>query len=194
MNTLDVRKIGRALMSDGDFNRLLMNALAWASEYMAGEAEFRPHVLAFYRRPAGSHSLTVLMTPGWTDPESKDLLMTGMGRAAAESEEPLAAVFLVTEAWMTQRAEAEGLPDVPPSEDPERVEVVIVSGSTLDMRQNQAIIHIKRQEGLMAAGEVLSAPFIDDGRDEFQNWLLMQFLGAYAAEVMRRGWGSLPKM
>ena len=194
MQTKMVRQIGRALLSDADFNRLLMDTLAWASEYMAGEEVFAPHVLAFYRQPKGGHSLTVLVTPGWDDQRGKERILAGMGQAAAESDEPLAAVFLVTEAWMTQRTAQDGPPDVPPSEDPARQEVVVVSGSTLDMRQNQAIIHIEREEGRLAAGEVLSVPYIDDGQDEFQNWLLMQFLGAYAAEMMRRGRGKRPKM
>ena len=149
MNSM--RDIGRKLISDGEFNRMLMDTLAWAGDYMAGQESICPYLLAFYADPEDSYSLTALVTPGWSSSEEKDLMMMGMGMQAAEIAAPLAAVYLVTEAWMTQRPEAEGLPNVPPSEDPERMEVVIISGSTLDMRQNQAIIHIECQEGLMAA-------------------------------------------
>ncbi len=183
---MDVRQIGRELISDAEFNHLLMSALEWAGQYMDGEEFISPHLMAFYAQADGNYGLSVFVTPGFEDDESKASTMVTMGVKAAEGDTPLAAAFLVAEAWMSTRPEGEGLPDVPPSEDPERVEVVIISGSTIDQRQNQAVVRTERREGLMHAGEVISAPFIDDGEDTLQNYMLMRFWRSYAEGVMRR--------
>jgi hypothetical protein len=183
---MDTRQVGRELISDAEFNHLLMNALEWAGQYMEGEESISPHLMAFYAPGEGDYIMSVFVTPGFEDDESKVMTMAAMGVKAAEGDDPLAAVFLITEAWMSTRPEGEGLPDVPPSEDPERVEVIIISGSTIDQRQNQAVVRMERREGLMYAGEVMSAPFIDDGKDTLQNYMLMRFWRSYAEGIMRR--------
>ena len=181
----DVRQTGRQLISDGDFNRLLMDILDWTGRYMDGEEAISPHLLAFYALPDGRYDVNVLVSPGFVDGEAKET-MAVMGVKAAEGDEPLAAVFLVTEAWMSQREARAGEPVVPPSQDPERVEIVIISGSTIDQRQNQVIVRTEREEGRMHAGEVISAPYIDDGEDELENRILAHFWRSYAEEMMWR--------
>jgi len=181
----DVRQTGRQLISDGDFNRLLMDILDWTGRYMDGEEAISPHLLAFYALPDGRYDVNVLVSPGFVDGEAKET-MAVMGVKAAEEDGPLAAVFLVTEAWMSQREARAGGPVVPPSQDPERVEIVIISGSTIDQRQNQVIVKTERENGRMHAGEVISAPYIDDDEDELQNRMLAHFWRSYAEEMMWR--------
>ena len=185
------RKVGRQLISDADFNRLLMDALSWATEYMEGEEALAPHILAFYAQDDGTHNLVALVTKGWKDYYSKKQAIVEMGFMAAEYENVLAAAFIVTEAWMTQSTSGE-LPAVLPSDDPERVEVVVISGATLDKRQNQAIVQVERRNGRLRAGEVTSIPFIDDGGDQIRNSLLAIFLTSYSlGYISRRGGGVL---
>jgi hypothetical protein len=179
------RQVGRSLISDGDFNRLLMDILDWTGKYMDGEEAINPHLLAFYALPDRNYDLNVLVTSGFVDGEAKETMMT-MGAKAAEGDHPLAAAFLITEAWMSQREAEDHLPEVPPSEDPERIEIVIISGSTIDQRQNQVIVKTERRDGLMYVGEVISAPYIDDDEDQIQNRMLMQFWRAYAEEILKK--------
>ena len=181
----DIRHIGRHFISDGEFNRMLLDMLDWASAYIEGTEEVNPLVLAIHALPDGSHELNVLIPPEFGGERAREI-MIAIGAKAAESDDPLAAAFLVTEAWMTLRPAADAPPGLPPSEDPDRIEALVISGSTIDQRQNQVVVRIERCDGLMQAGEVMSIPFINDGADQLQNRLLMQFWRSYAEETMAR--------
>lgn len=81
---MDVRQIGRELISDAEFNHLLMSALEWAGQYMDGEEFISPHLMAFYAQADGNYGLSVFVTPGFEDDESKASTMVTMGAKAAE--------------------------------------------------------------------------------------------------------------
>lgn len=44
----DIRQIGRHFISDGEFNRMLLDMLDWASAYTEGKEEVNPLVLAIH--------------------------------------------------------------------------------------------------------------------------------------------------
>ncbi len=181
----DMRHIGRHFISDGEFNRMLLDILAWASEYIEGKETADLLVLAVHALADGDHELNVLIPPEFGGERAREIMIT-IGAKAAESDDPLVAAFLVTEAWMTTRPADADAPELPPSEDPERLEALVICGSTIDQRQNQVVVRIERCGGLMQAGEVMSVPFINDGADQLQNRLLMQFWRSYAEETMAR--------
>jgi hypothetical protein len=181
----EIRHIGRHFISDGEFNRMLLDILAWASEYIEGKEAANPLVLAVHALADGNHELNILIPLEFGGERAREI-MIAIGAKAAESDDPLVAAFLVTEAWMTTRPAAAGPPELPPSEDPERIEALVISGSTIDQRQNQVVVRIERCNGLMQAGKVMSVPIINDGADGLQNRLLMQFWCSYAEELMLR--------
>lgn len=177
----DLRQVGRALLSDADFNGLLWDTLDLIRDSLAKEEALEDHILVFYSRPDGSYDQIGITTPGWDG----EVLATMGVMAAEHTDDPLAAAFLVTEAWMTPSSD-EGVSDVPAEENPEREEVILISGMTLDLRQNRTILRFERRHGRLHPGEVMSEPFIDDGLDEIQNNILLLFLHAYGAEMLRR--------
>ncbi len=181
----DLQKVGRFLISDAEFNRLLMELLDWVQINIQNREFFNPHLFAFFTVAEGGYDVEGLTTPGFIEAEVRETV-AAMGTRIGESDGQLAAAFLVTEGWMVPRSGEENQSEIPPAEDPRRIEVVIISGSTLDQRQNQVVVRIERQNGLMFAGEVMSMPFIDDGLDQFRNRMLAQFWMSYAKEFLMR--------
>ncbi|MCA9875150.1 MAG: hypothetical protein H6659_00730 [Ardenticatenaceae bacterium] len=178
-----LRQVGRELINDADFNHLLLETLDWAREYIEEQESIDPHMLIFYGDPEG-FQWTALTAPALTED-----VVVGMAEIAAEVDAPLAAVFLVTEAWMTPKTND---PDLPPEDDPESIEVVLIAGITLDLRQNRTILKLERRDGRLHAGEVLSQPFIDDGIDQVETTVMFQFLRLYGAEALTRRGYDLP--
>jgi len=177
----ELRRVGRALISDADFNGLLLETLTWVSEYIENDEALNFHVLVFYGLPDGGYNLMVLESPGWDE-----TVIPQMSAMAAERDEPLAAVFLVSGGTLTPPTAVS--PQTTPADAPGDVPAVIIFGVTLDLRQNRTIVMIEEEDGRRRLGEVTSFPFIDDGVDTVQNDLLLQFLKRYAEELFgRRG-------
>ncbi len=181
----ELRRVGRLLISDADFNGLLLETLNWVSEYIENDEALRFHVLVFYAPPeGGGYNLMVLDSPGWSEE-----VLPQMSAMAAERDEPLAAVFLLSSGTLTPTAV---FPETASSAAPEAVPAVIVFGVTLDLRQNRTIVMIQEEDGRRRLGEVTSFPFIDDGMDAVQNDMLLQFLKVYAEELFNRRGLDLP--
>jgi hypothetical protein len=56
---MDTRQIGRELISDAEFNNLLISTLDWVGQYMEGGESISPHLLAFYVAGEGDYSTAV---------------------------------------------------------------------------------------------------------------------------------------
>lgn len=181
----EMRQMGIDLISDAEFNRHLLSTVEWASDYMVGEEEFPPHIFARYVNSDGEYEMSIMVTPGFEDGDQKSKIMIAMGVEAAKSDSFLAAVYLVTGAWMSRQISGEEKPDVQPSEDPNRAEVVVVAGITIDSRQNWATILVERDAAkLMAPGTVVSNPYIGDEADSIDNALLTKFMMGYCLGVL----------
>ena len=144
----DIRQIGRHLISDGEFNRMLLDILEWVGVYIEGQEKVTPVVLAIHVLADGAHEVNVLIPPAFGGERAREI-MIAIGAKAAESDAPLVATFLVTEAWMTLRPATDGPPELPPTADPDRIEALVIGGSTIDQRQNQVVVRIERRGGLM---------------------------------------------
>lgn len=177
----ELRRVGRLLISDADFNGLLLETLNWVRENIENDEALRFHVLVFYASLDGNYNLMVLESPGWSEE-----VLPQMSTMAAERDEPLAAVFLVSSGMLTPHTAVS--PETAPSDPPNDVPALIIFGVTLDLRQNRTVVMIEEEDGRRRLGEVASFPFIDDGVDAVQNDLLLLFLKRYAEDLFgRRG-------
>lgn len=114
-------------------------------------------------------------------------VMAALGQEYGKSRQVVAAVFLVTEAWrsVVDRAAYEAHPDnrVTPSEDPDRQEVVMVVGATVDLQCASIIAMVERDpDGTARLGP--PERMIETSSD-----LIKTFLANYAAAYLAAGDG-----
>lgn len=133
-----------------------------------------------------------LVFPEWPPPDfvDKHEVMERVGRRF-KREFPdfhVRMLFHVSEAWMSHHANDDyrsHTADFPaPSEDPNRVEIVVVYGTTLDQRRSQAVFEMLRDEHgnvvrLEPAGELRYDPKTPENIDKVKDFLADAFIAGY---------------
>lgn len=116
------------------------------------------------------------------NPENKYQLFTDLGRDLANRQIAISCVFLIMEYWLSTN------PDASPIEDPQRQEVVIISGLTLDQRENMATISIRRDaKNRMQINNTILFPYqVENSEVKMSaNQLLVSFLRGYALTLYK---------
>ena len=99
--------------------------------------------------------------------ESKDMLSKIMDNAFTDPRSPVDALVLATEMWVSQRRKDDQKLDVPPSEDPDREEILFVVVRTKNStevlnfdidRANRTVTQRDMPDGLNYAGRFVGAP------------------------------------
>jgi hypothetical protein len=90
-------------------------------------------------------------------------------------------VFLITEGWMSRNQEGNGLPEVPPSEDPSRVEILAVTNYDAVARKvEMALIEMVRTEDQHLV-EIRDLVHTGTGDEVAESPLLEAFIAGYTA-------------
>lgn len=110
----------------------------------------------------------------------QQMFVAGQALASDGGAGRLRSVYFVTEAWLSQ-AQKGKLPDVPPSQDPQRKEVLIVDGVEARSRQARVAIYemLRDEQGNLREIRELKLP--DDSSSSADNPLLEAFLTGFGA-------------
>lgn len=150
------------MLTDAAFNKLLdgevRSTLAMVQDH---PQDLAPHLLVLYTDatdPSGKLRANVFCVFGGFPKDKyglmKEMAVTFLGR---NPQAVLQAVFLATEAWVSQQSE------VHPSEDPKRREAIVINGITVDERHNMATVEIDRDEqGGIVHGEISTTHYVPD--------------------------------
>jgi hypothetical protein len=153
---IPTHQLGQLLIPDDDFNSWLRINTRQAMQRETGEISVTPTLLII--RPlqlqAGSfeerYQVTLcplLVGDDWGDREVRWNIMREMGRQCAQRGEAPAAIFHVAEAWSkairTEEEAQQALWDTVASF-PDKEEVLVVSGLSIDQRVNMALCKIER--------------------------------------------------
>lgn len=115
----------------------------------------------------------------------QQMFVAGQALARDGGAGRLRSVYFVTEAWLSQAQEGK-LPDVPPSQDPQRKEVLIVDGVEAKSRQARVAIYemLRDEQGNLREIRELKLP--DDSSSSADSPLLEAFLtGFWARDGLR---------
>ncbi|MCB8942570.1 MAG: hypothetical protein H6658_02220 [Ardenticatenaceae bacterium] len=176
----DKKHKGQELISDEMFNHHLENAVAMAKTLAEGEESLMPHLILLLPDEEDGCTITLLALDVEFDASSKYQVFERAGyQHTINDKTPIVAFYLIAESWLNTK------PDVLPRLDPERREVVMVSGMTLDMRLNMAIIDIFRDESNhIKPGLITMLTYGDSDSGSVPNKLLMSFVRGYATGMI----------
>ena len=145
----------RTLMSDKRFNKILDEIEEKERRDIEGEERVFPYVLIYFREKNDTPDVNLRTAVMAIQPElieKKYEVMGQIGRTAYENEFDILAAFMMSEAWASEDSNHEG----PPSEDPNRIEVIIIHGMAIDRRVNMRGIRVTRDDqGKMSLGETI---------------------------------------
>ena len=136
-------------MIDRDlFNKHLLTTNQWAKKMFLDDPEdgIMPHLCV--RKDEGGDDWTLDIYAFAEFGETRYQLFEAIGTKYGQAKAHIPAIYLVSEGWLSisTKEEMEAHPDnrVMPSEDPDRQEVLLVSGLTLDMHTVIISHRIKR--------------------------------------------------
>lgn len=115
----------------------------------------------------------------------QQMFVAGQALARDGGAGRLRSVYFVTEAWLSQAQEGK-LPDMPPSQDPQRKEVLIVDGVEAKSRQTRVAIYemVRDEQGNLREIREIKLP--DDPATSSDSPLLEAFLtGFWAIDGLR---------
>ena len=113
---------------------------------------------------------------------AQQLFLAGMVLASSGEVGVLQQVFFITEGWLSV-VEGRKLPDRPPSQDPQRIEVLTVSGVSLPTGETKiTLLEMKRDragelETLEPLEGCLNAPEMTQAESPLLNAFVLGFLG-----------------
>lgn len=161
-----------------------------AAEEMEGGGVMMSFAIHGKHRDTDKWEVTLVVMADWP-PERKDLAMAGLGMKYHDDNPDLMPLIVsqVSEAWMAHHDRADKDKDMPaPSEDPNRVEGLLVHTTTMDQRQDFNMREILRDKdgkftGLKDSMENRYNPEdpVDLSRNE--NYLVRNFFMGYFASL-----------
>lgn len=106
------------------------------------------------------------------------MAVAGAYAANRESAGQLRSVFFISEGWMSRNDE-QAPPELPPSKDPNRLEVLIISGVNVPTRQTTMVIFemVRDENGVL--GELRDFPAAREGETNAESPLLDVFVLGY---------------
>ncbi|RMG77597.1 MAG: hypothetical protein D6711_01165 [Chloroflexi bacterium] len=166
--------LGKKLISDDEFNSHLQRFLIWTRQTMRGKKRMPPVLgLSFATQTHFDIELQIL-TRLPAEKRLEIMRRMGMDTMMRTPEKQLAACFIMAEAWAWQKASPE-----------DRLEVVSISGMTIDGRNNAAVIDFERTANGLLPGRATTIPYTADAQladvlgKQTHNKLLQSFLHGY---------------
>jgi hypothetical protein len=151
------------------------------------KARFTAPRVAIYHvnEEKGERELTIVfMRDIPADPDNKEAMFRLIGKSAAQMHLKVMGIFLICEAWSV---EAPKDPGIRPSEHPDRVESVMVTGMTMDKRFNMGSIPITGRDENKAIQ--LGEPVIRESERmeemDFRAFVLEPFWLGYAEALLK---------
>lgn len=115
----------------------------------------------------------------------QQMFVAGQALARDGGAGRLRSVYFITEAWLSQANEGK-LPDVPPSQDPQRKEVLIVDGVEAKSRRARVAIYEMMRDEQGNLREIREIQLPDDSSTSSDSPLLEAFLtGFWARDGLR---------
>lgn len=111
----------------------------------------------------------------------QQMFVTGQALAHEGTAGRLRSVYFVTEAWLSHAQDGK-LPDVPPSQDPQRKEVLIVDGVEARSRRARAAIYEMLRDEQGKLREIREFRLPDDSSTSSDSPLLEAFLTGFSAK------------
>lgn len=182
-------EINQHFFSNAQFSNILIDAVQRTKEEMKGACKSIMAQLLVFSVPDENNQQEISLVAFADMPEDKQPLFEGIGMKMAQELNftPVAIIF-ISEAWM-KRVERKDKKrfygeyhqgDL--SKDPERKEIVIITGSTVDFRDNMAAIEIKRlKSGKIRPGKTTFIDYdpLEDGNKVVEGNLLRAFWRGY---------------
>lgn len=120
-------------ISDKLFDELTELAVDMAEECCLGRHSVPPAVIVYHRQIVENNALSdieatyVVIDEDFNDPDRKRDIMRTVGKQFYETKKVPAAVFMLSEAWMSKNKD----PNTIPSQDPNRQEAIAIVGRTI---------------------------------------------------------------
>jgi hypothetical protein len=141
----------RLYLNDADFNEELRSLSKNENEFLTQHPSdsITPKILAILSKdgkPGGTleKAIVMLVNPNFDNPDEKFKIFKSIGAMFAEKKMNLVAVYQVCEAWVSQQEKKEDGSFMRPSEDPNKMEAIIIAGMTVDGRTNMATVPFQR--------------------------------------------------
>jgi hypothetical protein len=148
------------VMTDADFNEALEAQVMTAQQYLADvktdnfTATFVTYELDDKGGEPGKPRMVIHLMAEFGG-EVGRMLLAALGHKKAMDQVMVNTCFVVAEAWMGKYEADKGMPYKQVADDPQRQEIVIVAGMTVDGRLNQAQIKFDRDaDNIIIPGEV----------------------------------------
>ena len=108
----------------------------------------------------------------------QQMFVAGQALARDGGAGRLRSVYFVSEAWLSQAQEGK-MPDVPPSQDPQRKEVLIVDGVEAKSRRARVAIYEMARDGEGNLREIREIKFLNETSASSDSPLLEAFLAGF---------------
>lgn len=180
----------KELVDDKKFNELLHEVVEQDRSYLSQEEEtdFMPQLMVFGSKDeTGKMPLTIIGLPGLDEDNKQDALMTAGSTFCEKGLYSPVAIFMSSEAWMGSLQPKDGDDEpIMPSEDPQRQEVIVTSGLTVDKRTNMAVTKITRvgEAGIISLGTTQYHEY--NGKPNIDVRLLSLFFVGYALAMTKK--------
>jgi hypothetical protein len=112
--------------------------------------------------------------------DDKEKILTGFGVKLFEDKVQPLALFLISEVWISHQTK------VSPSNDQDHEEGIIISGRTIDGRDNFAMAMIKNENGERKLDQMTYHEYGDKGHYETESYLLQYVFRGYAIGVIKK--------
>lgn len=145
MNVLEVAK---TLISDKQFKIEFASCQKMFTPEV-GDDGLVPTLAAYYIEDSDKYSVDVFAIDhdGFNDFDTRCHLLKSIGREMADNRKKLAAIFFISEAWATKHLQSEPIKYAKAGDDPNRQEVFILMGRTLDGRNGYSMTPFVREPG-----------------------------------------------
>lgn len=181
----------QTVMADDEFNELLDEQFKLLTDSYRDNPENEEMLtIHLFGRPTPKDKLTrimMLIPQGWPKERKKEEVQRAVGAKLAldNPDFNLVAGMATSEAWAVKSDKDEELPELPPSEHPDRIEVVVAAGMTIDGRTNWANWEIVRGKKGAKLKPEMYRPYIFGQDQSNENYMLQNIFTGYAEA--RRG-------
>jgi hypothetical protein len=160
-----LRRRARQLLPDTDFNKGLQAELERIQSLLhdTRESTYLPHVVveAKHRYTSESQGLILLVASGFPNASGKYAILEVLGATCYRENLLPLAIYVSSESWLSHDLRYNARGGLWPRHDPNRREVLVVMGGTVDGRMNGALFEIDRasQQEPLRLAEVSVLPY-----------------------------------
>lgn len=194
------REVARKIIPDNEFNTQLRELMNSQLKYaMKPEVNgFMPeiHVFGIIKNETGKrkHGQFLILNENFNDKKYEIIHAMGKDFAGMNNTFPPCMLFMVSEAWVAsyESKDEQAIKDgtfIRPANRPDKKEVLVVAGLTVDGRSNMAIAEIIRNPNGKLTGLIntsYTADYVNDDKKDGKNNLLEEFLRGYTMGLVEK--------